>query len=90
MFPVCFRTVEKYQGGVIEVFRGIGMFLGVFIGSFTIGLAVGCLNALMTKFTHIREYPLLESTLLILMSYCTYLCAEAAHMSGKCDCLSVR
>ena len=36
----------------------------------------------MTKYTHIRDHPLLETSLFFTMSYCTFLAAEAASMTG--------
>ena len=81
------RAIESYEPGgnddVKAIFVTMGMFLLIFIGSFLIGLLIGCINAVMTKFTKIRDYPLLESSLLMLMSYLSYLVAEAAEMSGK-------
>ncbi|CAF1117759.1 unnamed protein product [Rotaria sordida] len=43
---------------------------------------MGCLTALMTKFTYIRDFPLLETTLFVLMSYSTFLASEAAGLTG--------
>lgn len=37
----------------------------------------------MTKFTHIRDFPLLETTLFVLMSYSTFLASEAAGLTGN-------
>jgi hypothetical protein len=37
----------------------------------------------MTKYTHIRDHPLLETSLFVTMSYCTFLAAEAAQMTGE-------
>lgn len=37
----------------------------------------------MTKFTYIRDFPLLETTLFVLMSYSTFLASEAAGLTGK-------
>ena len=39
----------------------------------------------MTKYTHIRDHPLLETSLFFTMSYCTFLAAEAAQMTGTCS-----
>ena len=38
----------------------------------------------MTKFTYIRDFPLLETALFVLMSYSTFLASEAAGLTGKC------
>lgn len=43
---------------------------------------MGCVTALMTKFTRIRDFPLLESALFVLMSYSTFLIAEATELTG--------
>jgi hypothetical protein len=37
----------------------------------------------MTKFTYIRDFPLLETTLFVLMSYSTFLASEAAGLTGN-------
>lgn len=36
----------------------------------------------MTKFTRVRDFPLLESALFVLMSYSTFLLAEATELTG--------
>jgi len=36
----------------------------------------------MTKYTHVRDYPLLETSLFFTMSYCTFLASEVAGMTG--------
>lgn len=43
---------------------------------------MGCATALMTKFTRIRDFPLLESALFVLMSYSTFLIAEVSELTG--------
>jgi hypothetical protein len=65
--------------------RALGNFLGVFLGAFALGSAMGCLTALLTKYTYIRDHPLLETSLFFLMSYGTFLAAEAAQMTGRWD-----
>lgn len=37
----------------------------------------------MTKFTRVRDFPLLESALFVLMSYSTFLIAEASDLTGN-------
>jgi len=43
---------------------------------------MGCVTALLTKFTHIRQHPSLETALFILMSYSTFLASEAVGFTG--------
>lgn len=63
-------------------FRALGDFLRIFSLSLFVGAAMGCLTALLTKFTRIRDFPLLESALFVLMSYSTFLLAEATELTG--------
>lgn len=83
-------TIDKYsvanedgQFTTREFFRSCGIFFGVFIGAFTIGCSMGCLNALLTKFTKIRQHSDLETALFVLISYLTFFISEAAGFSGK-------
>lgn len=39
-------------------------------------------NSYMTKYTRVRDFPLLESALFVLMSYSTFLIAEATDLTG--------
>ena len=57
-------------------------FFCVFFFSLVIGTAMGCATSLMTKFTKVREFPLLESALFVLMSYSTFLIAEVFELTG--------
>lgn len=50
--------------------------------SLIIGAAMGCITALLTKFTRVKDFPLLESALFVLMSYSTFLIAEATELTG--------
>ncbi|XP_075225926.1 na[+]/H[+] hydrogen exchanger 3 isoform X2 [Lycorma delicatula] len=78
---------ERYQigsGGFESnaFFRALGDFIGIFSLSFFIGAMMGCITALLTKFTRVRDFPLLESALFVLMSYSTFLIAEASDLTG--------
>lgn len=63
-------------------FAAVVNFVGVFAGSFFIGVFFGFACALCTKFTAIRDYPLLETTLFFILSYSSFLAAEAANLTG--------
>ncbi|XP_047440779.1 sodium/hydrogen exchanger 6a [Mugil cephalus] len=67
---------------VMAMFKSFGIFLGVFSGSFALGVATGVVTALVTKFTKLRDFQLLETALFFLMSWSTFLLAEACGFTG--------
>ncbi|XP_012278653.1 sodium/hydrogen exchanger 7 isoform X3 [Orussus abietinus] len=78
---------ERYQSGsggfeTVAFFQALGDFVGIFSLSLFIGATMGCITALLTKFTRVRDFPLLESALFVLMSYSTFLIAEASDLTG--------
>ncbi|KAH1023602.1 hypothetical protein HUJ04_012776 [Dendroctonus ponderosae] len=78
---------KRYQLGtggfeIKAFFQAVGDFCGIFMLSLLIGAAMGCITALMTKYTRVRDFPLLESALFVLMSYSTFLIAEASDLTG--------
>uniref|UniRef100_A0A3Q2QMI6 Sodium/hydrogen exchanger n=1 Tax=Fundulus heteroclitus TaxID=8078 RepID=A0A3Q2QMI6_FUNHE len=67
----------------MAVLKSFGIFLGVFSGSFALGMATGVMTALISfYFTKLRDFPLLETGLFFLMSWSTFLLAEACGMTG--------
>ncbi|XP_037780939.1 sodium/hydrogen exchanger 7-like [Penaeus monodon] len=80
-------AIESYgsaSGGfeTSAFFLAILNFLWIFSMSFLIGSVMGCLTAILTKFTRLKDFPLLETALFVLMSYSTFLMAEAADLTG--------
>ncbi|KAF6091504.1 solute carrier family 9 member A7 [Phyllostomus discolor] len=70
-------------------FKSVGIFLGIFSGSFTMGAVTGVFlemssltGADVTKFTKLHCFPLLETALFFLMSWSTFLLAEACGFTG--------
>ncbi|XP_041845909.1 sodium/hydrogen exchanger 6a [Melanotaenia boesemani] len=66
----------------MALLKSFGIFLGVFSGSFALGVATGIVTALVTKFTKLRDFQLLETALFFLMSWSTFLLAEACGFTG--------
>uniref|UniRef100_A0A674MS45 Sodium/hydrogen exchanger n=1 Tax=Takifugu rubripes TaxID=31033 RepID=A0A674MS45_TAKRU len=62
---------------VMALLKSFGIFLGVFSGSFALGVATGVMT-----FTKLRDLPLLETALFFLMSWSTFLLAEACGFTG--------
>ncbi|KAG7463475.1 hypothetical protein MATL_G00177060 [Megalops atlanticus] len=56
-------------------FKSVGIFLGIFSGSFAMGAVTGV-------FTKLHCFPLLETALFFLMSWSTFLLAEACGFTG--------
>ncbi|XP_062982386.1 sodium/hydrogen exchanger 7 isoform X3 [Elgaria multicarinata webbii] len=83
-------SIVAYQptGGNVHAFdaaaffKSVGVFLGIFSGSFMMGLVTGVVTALVTKFTKLHCFPLLETALFFLMSWSTFLLAEACGFTG--------
>ncbi|KAG8553399.1 hypothetical protein GDO81_003398, partial [Engystomops pustulosus] len=65
---------NSHKFDTAAMFKSVGMFLGVFSGSFAMGAATG--------FTKLREFQLLETGLFFLMSWSTFLLAEACGYTG--------
>ncbi|XP_045143404.1 sodium/hydrogen exchanger 9 [Echinops telfairi] len=63
-------------------FQSVGNFLGIFAGSFAMGSAYAVVTALLTKFTRLCEFPMLETGLFFLLSWSAFLSAEAASLTG--------
>lgn len=78
-------TFEQHKGSGDQVKaagEAITNFVSMFVGSLFLGSLVGCTNALLTKFTRLQDYPLLETCLFVLMSYSTFLMGEVLEFSG--------
>ncbi|XP_059483253.1 sodium/hydrogen exchanger 6 isoform X3 [Neocloeon triangulifer] len=80
------QNYSKHSGSgsfEFEAFlKAVGNFFSFFSLSLFLGAGMGCLTALLTKFTRVRDFPLLESALFLLMSYSTFLMAEATELTG--------
>lgn len=87
---VIFETAQNFKKkatgadyGMIAFMGGVGEFLLSFFGSLFIGVAVGVGTALVLKFTYIRRYPQIESSLIVLIAYASYFFSQACKMSGR-------
>uniref|UniRef100_A0A8D0AQ14 Solute carrier family 9 member 6b n=1 Tax=Sander lucioperca TaxID=283035 RepID=A0A8D0AQ14_SANLU len=82
---IVFLSIAAYQPAgdnshsfeAMAMLKSFGIFLGVFSGSFALGVATGVMT-----FTKLRDFPLLETALFFLMSWSTFLLAEACGFTG--------
>ena len=87
-----YRTVDRFDPAVHGAVNGksilsaIWSFVGNFGSSFFLGSSVGCFTALVTKYTHIRDYPVLETAFFVLLSYATFFLSEAVGLPGMQIC----
>ncbi|GCC36336.1 hypothetical protein chiPu_0014830 [Chiloscyllium punctatum] len=63
-------------------FKSVGNFVWIFAGSFAMGSAYGIVTALLTKFTKLCEFPMLETGIFFLLSWSAFLSAEASGLTG--------
>ncbi|GAB5588505.1 monovalent cation:H+ antiporter [Umbelopsis nana] len=79
------ETLNKFRGQelhVANIFKGIGTFIGVFTASVAIGVLFGVSVALMLKYSQLHKYHAIESCLISLFAYSSYLFSNGAQMSG--------
>ncbi|RUS17420.1 Sodium/hydrogen exchanger family-domain-containing protein [Endogone sp. FLAS-F59071] len=78
-------TLVEFRGQelhISNIVRGIGMFFGGFTGSLGIGIMFGLAVALMLKYSQLYRYPNIETCLIGLMAYSSYLFSNGISMSG--------
>ncbi|EMR08543.1 sodium/hydrogen exchanger 3 [Pneumocystis murina B123] len=82
---VMFETLQRFYNkeiNIIDVFIGIGQFFITFIISLAIGILAGIFIALLLKYSHLRRFPYIESCIITLIAYASYLFSNGCHMSG--------
>ncbi|XP_047424822.1 sodium/hydrogen exchanger 9-like isoform X2 [Mugil cephalus] len=78
-----YNTVEKSPVFNLAAFLfSVGSFVWVLVGSFVLGFVFTVVTAILTKFTRLHEYPLLETSVFFLLSWSSFLSAEACGLSG--------
>ncbi|KAG5437298.1 hypothetical protein PCANB_001091 [Pneumocystis canis] len=68
---------------ILAILSGFVKFFISFIVSLIIGVLVSILTALMLKHSYLRRFPHIESCIITLMAYASYLFSNGCHMSGK-------
>ncbi|XP_072329994.1 sodium/hydrogen exchanger 9-like isoform X2 [Scyliorhinus torazame] len=63
-------------------FKSVGNFAWIFAGSFAMGSVYGIFTALISKFTKLCEFPMLETGIFFLLSWSAFLSAEASGLTG--------
>nr|CDS33874.1 sodium:hydrogen exchanger 7 [Hymenolepis microstoma] len=82
------QAVDRFESKVQQALTitsflyAVWGFVANFASSFFFGSFIGCFTALLTKYTHIRDYPLLETVLFVLLSYTTFFLSEAVGLTG--------
>ena len=82
---VLFNVLRKMKSQpfyLSSVFIALASFVTSFLGSLIIGVIFGLLSALMLKYTLLMRYSSLETSLLLLLAYASYLLSNAIELSG--------
>ncbi|KAM9332637.1 sodium/hydrogen exchanger 9-like [Pholidichthys leucotaenia] len=86
VLTLAIATYSQMGAGLIfnpgAFFHSLLFFTGVLIGSFLLGFLFTVIAALLTKFTNLRGSPLLEASAVFLLSWSSFLSAEACGLSG--------
>lgn len=63
-------------------FLAIGQFTIIFVGSLLYGVVLALLSGLVLKHTTLDQYAYLETAIIMLFGYASYLLAEGSSLSG--------
>eukprot|EP01103_Thecamoeba_quadrilineata_P014597 TRINITY_DN4393_c0_g1_i1.p1 TRINITY_DN4393_c0_g1~~TRINITY_DN4393_c0_g1_i1.p1 ORF type:complete len:502 (+),score=49.85 TRINITY_DN4393_c0_g1_i1:45-1508(+) len=75
-------TFDKTDLTPATLFLSLWEFCFIFIGSLAIGVVVGLFCSLTFKYFDFWKYPSLEMSIILVMSYATYMICEACGLSG--------
>jgi sodium/hydrogen exchanger 8 len=82
---VLYRTVVGFLDAELNAgtfFLAILKFVYIFIGSIIVAVIIGLLNAILFKYTSLYKMPVMETVILVLYAYFSYLIAEGLSLSG--------
>lgn len=80
-----YSTLRKFRGQdlhVVNIVKGVGLFLSVFWASTFIGILFGVVVALMLKHSQLYRFPSIEACLVLLLAYSSYFFSNGTQMSG--------
>lgn len=72
-----------------NLLKGLGHFFLILFGSCLTGSCSGFVNAIITKFVDLKNQPAIETTIFFLISYSSFLLAEAFQLTGRDKCSSL-
>ncbi|KNC97506.1 sodium/hydrogen exchanger 3 [Spizellomyces punctatus DAOM BR117] len=82
---VLFKVLGQFRGKevtIVNLFHGAASFLAVFTGSVMVGIIIALIGALMLKHSRLHEFPSLESSIIALLAYSSYLLSNSVQLSG--------
>ncbi|RKO96977.1 hypothetical protein CXG81DRAFT_12337, partial [Caulochytrium protostelioides] len=78
-------VLKQYRGKHISlgnILHGVGTFLAVFWGSVAVGILMALMCAIMLKHSRLYKYQAIESSLITLVAYSSYLLSNGCQLSG--------
>ncbi|KAJ3019346.1 monovalent cation:H+ antiporter, CPA1 (nhx1) [Thoreauomyces humboldtii] len=82
---VLFKVLGEYRNKDVtigNIFGGISSFIAIFTGSVMVGVIIALICALMLKHSRLHEFASLESSIIVLLAYSSYLLSNGVQLSG--------
>lgn len=82
---VLFSVLGKFKGSsfsISNLFSAILMFFLSFIGSMAVGVTIALFCALLLKYSDLHHFHSLETCIVLLMAYSSYILSSAIDVSG--------
>jgi sodium/hydrogen exchanger-like protein 6/7 len=82
---VLFHVLAKFKGTTLSFnsfMTAVLMFFGAFTGSIGVGVAIALLCALLLKYSQLYRFHSLESCIILLIAYSSYVFSNAIELSG--------
>ncbi|KAJ3183502.1 monovalent cation:H+ antiporter, CPA1 (nhx1) [Geranomyces variabilis] len=82
---VLFKVLGEYRNKevtVSNIFGGISSFVAIFTGSVMVGVIIALIGSLMLKHSRLHQFPSLESSIIVLLAYSSYLLSNGVQLSG--------
>ncbi|XP_063719766.1 sodium/hydrogen exchanger 9-like isoform X2 [Symsagittifera roscoffensis] len=77
------QMTKTISFSALDALNALGSFVTIFVGSWALGVLIGVITAFLTKFMRsLHQHPMIETSLFLILSHCSYLIAESVGFTG--------